>query len=690
MDGFVKEEKSGGPKRKRRKLNGTRETDASTFTEEDAVGNRTSYTALMDAFGDQPANPSLPKDKQPDIDAHQAGHTKTGLDAEDNIVSKESEVEDEAGGSLIGADDAGLEFDEDQEAVDDLDSDDEDQEDPFEKHLNSAHEYEVEQAIKQVDKGEWTTARVQLGVLRHCHASSVAARPVLMPQEAPESAKEWPFLKRRVLDASTKALTQFNELEQGLGVALAQYHDVLFGGRTVDNASSLRKISVLHALNHVHKTRDRILKNNSRLATNADLELRDQGFTRPKILFLLETRQNCARYAETIIELSGAEQVENKKRLFDAFSSDDKHPEGMPEDFRDLFDGNDDNVFRVGLKITRKTLKLFSKFYASDIILASPLGLRLAIEGKGVKHRDSDFLSSIEMVIMDQADAMLMQNWEHVDYVFEHLDLQPTESHGCDYSRIRHWYLDGHASCFRQTIVFSSYLTPTLLGLYSKQMRNVSGKIKYQPHHNGIIIDPSTRILSIKQTFSRFVAASPSADPDARFQYFVTAVLPSLIRIPKPSNGGGQGILIFVPSHADFSRLHNHFATSTQATNVSFGAISESTKQSDVRRARSHFERGRHSMLLYSGRAHHFRRFRIKGVKKVVCYGLPDNPVFYQELVGGFLSRSAADGLLLPNEAAVRAMFSKWDLLALERIVGTEKVAAMVKQESRGDTFDFV
>lgn len=648
-----------------------------TASEDDEVPQPTirPYNALLQSFQDSAAQEG-PRRKRRKLE-----HTPVeGQEIHEKPLQSE-EIDDVEPGAADVEEVAG------PVEMDDVEGD-EDASDPFEVHFANTDENELLRRLKAITANDWSSQRMLTANSGKCLAYTPGGEQEGSVKRKAKSTKDLK-LKKRLFSTAHEIIGEFDNLEQAIVPHIFDYQDVLFGARSVKNAERLRQITCLHALNHLFKTRDRVIKNNTRATREQegeDVEYRDQGFARPKVLMLLETKQTCVRVVDAITSLCEFEQQENKKRFHDTFAqAEDKFSDDKPEDFRELFDGNDDNEFRLGMKFTRKTVKYFSKFYNSDIILASPLGLRRAIESGDPKKQDYDFLSSIEVVILDQADAMLMQNWEHVEYVFSHLNLQPKDAHGCDFSRVRSWYLDGNAVYLRQTIILSAYLTPELNNLFSKNMRNVAGKIKFQHEYEGAIMEIG---LQVKQTFSRYESPSPTNDPEARFKYFTTTIIPSLNRYPIPPEGG-QGILIFIPSYLDFVRVRNYFTTSQTTQNISFGAISEYVKLPEVRRARSHFLTGRHSVLLYTSRAHHFRRYHIKGVKQVIMYGLPDNPIFYQELVGGYLGATISEGKVDPTEAGVRAMFSKWDGLRLERVVGTKRVGSMLKDKS-GDTFDFI
>ena len=114
-------------------------------------------------------------------------------------------------------------------------------------------------------------------------------------------------------------------------------------------------------------------------------------------------------------------QIENLTPFASSFSID---PSGdplagtssFPIDHRVNFQGNSDDNFRFGIKLTRKAWRVVmmpaneAKLMECDILVASPLAMKMQAE----REDSSDLLSSIEVVVVDGVDALLMQNWEHV------------------------------------------------------------------------------------------------------------------------------------------------------------------------------------------------------------------------------------------------------------------------------------
>lgn len=226
--------------------------------------------------------------------------------------------------------------------------------------------------------------------------------------------------------------------------------------------------------------------------TDADKWQRDQGFTRPKVLILLPFRGVAYELLEIIVGLLGPKTVViNKDRFDEEYGPDDEDdPLGAeadkervravlkrkPEDWKVLLGGgkNVDDMFTLGLSLSPGggkgkpgegkgvAVRLYCDFYNSDIILASPVALhRACVPGEdGVEDGvDADFLSSIEVCVMDRADVFLMQNWAYVPDIADVLNTRPKGERAAkvDFSRVRPLFLHEQGKIFRQTLVFSAF-----------------------------------------------------------------------------------------------------------------------------------------------------------------------------------------------------------------------------------------
>ncbi|XP_077477579.1 U3 small nucleolar RNA-associated protein 25 homolog [Stigmatopora argus] len=478
-------------------------------------------------------------------------------------------------------------------------------------------------------------------------------------------------------NSKDKAL-ETSPLQLELLALLGTYKDFYYSETNPSKVGpQVRSAYCLHVLNHVLKANSWVLAHNAQLRENHQShksgdtmldEPRDQGLTRPKVLILVPFRSAALHIVQTFISLleSNGKKVvvSNKKRFKGEFGQDsDDKPANLrrPEDYRSIFSGNVDDHFRIGLSIIRSNMRLYSPFYSSDIIIASPLGLRTVLGAEGEFKRDFDFQSSIEMLVVDQADVLLMQNWEHVLHVMKHMNLQPLESHGVDFSRVRMWNLNNWARHYRQTLVFSSIQDPQINNILTKQCSNYRGQISVKNiPRTGSICQVLVQLPHVFQMFS----SDSFLNHDARFQFFVDKVLPQY------KDSVMSHTLIYIPSYFDYVRLRNYM----KKEDMNFASVCEYSSKSEVSRARHYFLEGDKQFMLFTERFHFYKRYMIKGIQNLIFYGLPSFPHFYSELCNMLTAGEQGE------EASwtCTALYCRFDAQKLAAITGAQRAGQML------------
>ncbi|KRZ14036.1 Digestive organ expansion factor -like protein, partial [Trichinella pseudospiralis] len=479
-------------------------------------------------------------------------------------------------------------------------------------------------------------------------------------------------------------------LQKDLLTVMGNYVDLYYPKRTHENSGEIYVAVALHVLNHVLKTRSIIVRHRGRRKAVAgkrdecELEFRDLGLTRPKVLILAPFRHAAYCIVSTMIEMlfansNGQSFVTNKRRFHKHYGPPGnftpKHVQGkarhqLPLEFYLQFQGNRDDCFRLGLSIAKKSLKLFVDFYNSDVIVASPLGLRSMIGVEGEAHHEYDFLSSIEMVVLDQADVFLMQNWKHVIHVMQHLHRLPNTDHGVDYSSVRMWCLNGMASRYCQTVLLSSIGSSELRALLGHHCHNYSGLVSVvepQQTPEGCI---GSVLVSMKHIFHKIPDCETLVDEaDVRFKFFTERILPAY-----KHSETMKRTLIYVPSFFDFVRLRNYL----KKEQWSFVQTNEYTSEKKVSRARCLFYHGDKPILVLTERFHFFHRYVIRGIRHLLFYQLPTYSNFYPELCNMLLQPSLNKQNHQQTISTSTVLYSPYDDLRLSGLVGRSRADSMM------------
>jgi len=275
---------------------------------------------------------------------------------------------------------------------------------------------------------------------------------------------------------------------------------------------------------------------------------------------------------------------------------------------------------------------------------------------KLIKKREYDFLSSIEVLVLDMAHIFLMQNWEHVINIFEAINTIPTKIE-TDISRLRHWSLKNHSRFYRQTLLFSRINVIDNHALFSKFCNNYAGQITLLRNPRDII--ENVAVPSVYE-LHRFTFDSIENQSDFRFNYFVKELLPKTI----------PGTLIFISSYFDFVRLRNFL----KRENEDIVQLHEYAEKGKVAKARQLFILGHRKLMLLTERFYFYYRYNIKGIKSILFYQLPINPEFFYELIN--MASQA-------NNLHSKVLYGQCDVMRVQNIFGNAPAQKIITSQEK-------
>lgn len=431
---------------------------------------------------------------------------------------------------------------------------------------------------------------------------------------------------------------------------LGNYRDLYIAS---DNYAEYLDTALQHVVRHAVTARSIVIRNEKR----GDEDARDQGFTRARVVILVPFRSSAYEVVQKLLGILPdrlKKEIANYKRFQTEYG-----PEGhdidfdkKSDNFKKTFSGNIDDCFKFGVSFRGTSVKLYSQFYSSDIIIASPLGLRMLVGAPEENSPERDCLSSVECVLLYKAHIFSMQNFLHVNTVAEAMNLIPQESHGTDFSKVREWCLNGWGKFYRQSIILSELGNPDISSFFNRYCVNRRGRVKARHNYTDRVCQV---LVPARQVFTRFNVNSVQTLDDERFDFFVKHVFEKYHK-----SGHNDRTIVFIPSYFDFVRVRNYL----KGRKIVYGLCSEYAEIPVVDRSRSLFAAGRIPYLLVTERFMFFREFKLFGAHHVLFYGLPDAPHMYPQILNGL--EPGADHTSL-------AIFSKYDGMALERVIGTDR-----------------
>lgn len=139
------------------------------------------------------------------------------------------------------------------ELIEDMDDDADDSLDPFDTHFAHPDEDILSQRLKALQKMEWFSQTTSISNIGKAILSTPKSTEGISSLSKPITKADELRLKQRLKGSMFKLRPRLDAVEQTMAPLIFGYQDVLFCERTIKNAENLRRLTCLHAVNHVFK-----------------------------------------------------------------------------------------------------------------------------------------------------------------------------------------------------------------------------------------------------------------------------------------------------------------------------------------------------------------------------------------------------------------------------------------------------
>lgn len=474
-----------------------------------------------------------------------------------------------------------------------------------------------------------------------------------------------------------------------LAPTIFDYRDFLYVG---NENSRFRQISALHVVNHIY--RDFEAKESRQSVT-----IRDSNFTPTTILVICPYKQQAHRFIKEIIKClpdkvmvkkEKEEEQEKEKEETKQASTKRKHHkhsesnnndkdeyveqqfqienfdkladytvENIPQhylrtradDWLETFGGNNEDDFKIGIRFFSNKISLFQEISKSQLVIASPLALSL--------FDQKNFMSSIEVLVLDSIDVLVMQHADRLAQVIAELNSTPKTVDQTDWSRLRQYCADKNHKKMRQSIGYGRIITPEIYCMYNQTFVNIRGQLIVRPLKYPMVLKPGE---NIERSFKKIIInkglsnSNVNSDVeligDAIFKTFSEKIFPMIKQWRSESEEIAKRTIIYFVSSYRFLQARKMLDDDL----VNFLELSDESTTRDTSNMKKSFKADSNAVLLLTER--HYFTFRPKlQAGRVIFLQPPSYPLFAEELAGNCSST---------------VYFSEFDEFALERVAGSD------------------